>query len=102
MAIIEEMKTAWKSCDFCSKSNSDIAETIRDSERWKELPLKYECAWSRICQVGFGRFGKLPIWKALTHYRSNINNMPSYQYEYPSSWLEGPCEIYRALIRPPK
>src|SRR2546423_10339086 len=100
MPITEEMKTAWKSCESCSRSNSQIAEIIRDPERWKELPLQFNCAWARICQVGFARFGKSPIWSALCHRRAEINNMPSYQWEFPGSWTERACEIYYALTRP--
>jgi hypothetical protein len=97
MPITEEMKTAWKTCNFCSKPTNEIAEIIRNPSRWKELPLGYKCAWRRISQVGFGRFGKLPLWSNLCQERAYCNNSPSYNWA-PSDWLETWCDTYRAIV----
>jgi hypothetical protein len=96
MPITKEMKAAWENCDFCSRSASDIAEIIRNPERWKKLPLGYKCAWKRISQVGFGRFGKSERWRELCYRRADVNNMPSSDW-VPSDWMETWCAVYRAV-----
>ena len=97
MAISEKTKAAWKNCNFCSKPNSEIAEMIRDRSHWNNLPLGYQCAWARISQVGFGTFGRLPLWRDLCRARANENNAPSYDWSQPSDWTESWCETYIKL-----
>jgi hypothetical protein len=97
MPITEEIKAAWKGCNFCSKSTADIAEIIRNPERWKELPLGYRCAWARISQVGFPRFGRKELWRELCQRRADLNNLPGDRW-IPSAWTEKWCETYRAVI----
>jgi hypothetical protein len=96
MADSEKEKAAWKICDFCSKSTYEIVAMIREKEEWENLPLHYKCAWKRICQVGFGRFGRKILWNELCEYRAKVNNQPSYNYS-PSYWAEGRCEYYRSV-----
>lgn len=92
-SIISEI--AWDSCQFCSMQRIEIAKIIADSERWKEIPIQYKCAWDRVCQVGFGRFRKKKIWKDLCKYRGEQNNLPSSEPYQESEWLETECECYK-------
>lgn len=96
MAIQREdkVKEAWGTCDFCSKSNLEIANIIK-SEDWSELPIGYKCGWKRICQVGFGRFGKTQLWKDLTSERSELNNVETFGHK--RSWSEPWCSAYNKL-----
>jgi len=85
------IRAAWSECTFCSKSKFEIAEIIRDEDRWGELPVQYKCAWKKICQVGFPRFGRKQIWKDLCGYRADTNNSPSPLPYEQSDWLETEC-----------
>lgn len=90
---------AWDDCSFCSKGSMEIARMIVDPERWNEIPVQYKCAWDRVCQVGFGRFGRKKIWQELCRYRSEINNAPSPDPYKQSEWLESTCSSYREAKR---
>ena len=96
MPATEKEKEAWEKCDFCSKSTYEIAEMIRDVNQWDKLPLDYKCAWTRICQVGFGRFGRTGLWQDLCYYRANINNV-ALENSSPRFWKEYWCGNYLSL-----
>ena len=95
MAIDNRMLKAWEKCEFCNLSNYQIKAILNDEDRWDELPLRYSCAWKRICQVGMktGFMRRSGKWGELCSYRAEVCNRPSGQPYQPSGWDESRCPV---------
>lgn len=85
---------AWPLCGFCSMSDAEIVGLVK-AEEWGSLPLRYRCAWSRICtaaayeQLDMGG----ALWRRLSSARAGLNNRPSLAGGE-SSWTETTCSTY--------
>ncbi len=98
MAVDSKVRAAWRICDFCNKSNKEIAGILLDDKRLKEAPITYNCAWKRIGQVRFAnKLWKINgFWRDLSVHRDAINN--SLQHDGSDSHgKETWCSHYRDL-----
>ena len=86
MAIDQLRRTAWSICSFCSRTDDELISILRDSNRWKELPLSYACAWRRTAQLRTHLRGPYKgMWAGLCARRAQTCNRPSCDWT-PSEW----------------